>query len=505
MREGRGAKPAILYGDRSITFAELRSEVNRLANGLRALGIEKNDRVMLRAANRPEFLAGCYACWRIGAIPVLVNHMLKADEISFRANDSAARAILVSADTYAEVERARGDIERLDHVVVFGDRIDGTISYEDLVGAQEDEIDTERTSRDDLMRIIYSSGTTGRPKGIITSIGDAVAISEIASRHLLHLTPEDVIGGHPSFTFAFGFGFVLFFGHVGCALSIVDRFEPALMFETIGAHRISVLCCVPTAFRMMLGVRDAERRHALGSLRLCQSAGEWLPGATAREWKARFGVEVLDVVGSGDLNYFLGTRPDTPDDKLDSSGIPVPGVECRIVDDDFHDVPPGVAGELIIRAPWGQQYWRRPDKQREAVRDGWNRTGLIYVEDEQGYFWYQARNDEMIVSAGYKIPGGEVEAALLSHPAVLEAAVVGAPDLVRGSVVKGFVVLKPDARPSAALAEALKQFVKGRIEAYKYPREIEFVDGATLPRTTTGKIQRFVLREREEQAAHAAV
>lgn len=497
---GFGDKTAVLHGSRRTSFAELRAEANRVANALRALGIEKNDRVLVRSGNSREFLATCYGAWRIGAIPVLVNPLLRAEEIAFRANDSAAKALVASADAYAEVGRARNDMPTVRHVVVVGGRVEDTLPWDTVIGAQKDEADTAPTSRDDFMRIIYSSGTTGRPKGVITTIGDAAAIAEVATRYLLDLSPNDILGGHPSFTFAFGFGFVLFLGHTGCTLSIVDRFEPALMFETVQAHRITVLCCVPTAFRMMLGVPDAERRYDTRSLRLCQSAGEWLPGATAREWKARFGVEILDAVGSADLNYWLATRPGTPDGKLDSSGLPLPGVECKIVDEDFNEVPPGTPGELVVRAPWGQQYWRRPDKQREGVARGWNRSGLIYVEDEDGYFWHKGRADEMIVSAGYKIPGGEVEATLLVHPAVLETAVVGVADPVRGVVVKAFVVLKPGHAPSASLAEELKQFVKERLEPYKYPREIEFVDGAALPRTVTGKIQRFALRERMPRA-----
>ncbi len=497
IREGRGDKVALRYQDRAHTFAELQRQVNRAANALRGLGIERNDRVMLRSPNRPEFLVGCFACWRIGAIPVLVNHMLRSEEIVFRANDSEAKAVLVSADTLAEVEKSLGHFETVKHVVVFGDRVAAFPSWEDLLAGQDERVESVEIERDDFIRIIYSSGTTGKPKGILTPAGDALAIREVGARHLLGLREDDVLGGHPAFTFAFGFAFLMFFGYAGCTLSIVERFDPELMFETIDAHRISVLCCVPTAFRMMLGVPDAARRWDMGSLRLCQSAGEWLPGATVKDWRERFGVTILDAVGSGDLHYWLATRPDTPDDKLDSSGVPLVGVECKVVDEDFEEVPRGTVGELLVRAPWGQHYWRRPDKQRAAVARGWNRPGLVYLEDEDGYFWYKGRDDEMIVSAGYKIPGGEVEAALLSHAAVLEAAVVGAPDPVRGSVVKAFVVLRPGHTPTPALAEELKAFVKDRIEAYKYPREIEFVDGAALSRTTTGKIQRFVLREQE--------
>lgn len=499
--EGRGSNIAILYQDRKITYLELQTEVNRLANGLRSLGLEKNDRVMLRSPNRPEFIVGCFACWKIGAIPVLVNHMLKSEEIVFRANDSEAKAVLVSSDTFAEVEKSLPQFRTVDRVIVFGKKVGKYHFYDDLLKGQPDQVELAETIKDDFTRIIYSSGTTGKPKGILTTAGDAAGSAEITSRYLLNLTPQDVIGGHPAFTFAFGFGFVLFFGHNGCTLSVVEKFDPVLMFETIQAHRITVLCCVPTAFRMMLGVKDAEKKYDLSSLRLCQSAGEWLPGATAKEWHERFGVKILDSVGSGDLNYWLSTRVDTPEDKLDSSGMPIPGVECKVVDVNFNEVPRGTAGELLVRAPWGQQYWRRPDKQREGVWKGWNRPGLIYVEDEDGYFWYKGRDDEMIVSSGYKIPGGEVEGALLSHGAVLEAAVVPSPDPVRGNIVKAFVVLKEGYKPSEALAEELKNFVKEKIEAYKYPREIEFVDGRSLARTSTGKIQRFVLRDKEKGKA----
>lgn len=496
---GRGSRVAILYRDRKITYLELQGEVNRLANALRSLGLEKNDRVMLRSPNRPEFIAGCFACWKIGAIPVLVNHMLKSEEIVFRANDSGARAMLVSSDTLAEVEKSLPRFQTVDHVIVFGEKVGKHHFYDDLLKGQPDRVETAETTKDDFTRIIYSSGTTGKPKGILTTAGDAAGSAVITSRYLLHLTDQDVIGGHPAFTFAFGFGFILFFGHNGCTLSVVEKFDPELMLETIQAHRISVLCCVPTAYRMMLGIKEAEKKYDLSSLRLCQSAGEWLPGATAKEWYERFGVKILDSVGSGDLNYWLSTRVDTPEEKLDSSGLPIPGVECKVVDGDFNEVPRGTTGELIVRAPWGQQYWRRPDKQREGVKNGWNRPGLIYMEDEDGYFWYKGRDDEMIVSSGYKIPGGEVETALLSHGAVLEAAAVPSPDPVRGNIVKAFVVLKEGYTPSDTLAEEIKNFVKEKIEVYKYPREVEFVDGRSLARTSTGKIQRFVLRDKEKE------
>lgn len=497
--EGKAQKIALRYKDQKITFQELQRDVNRFANALRELGIEKNDRVMLRSPNRPEFIVGVFACWKVGAIPVLVNHLLKAEEIVFRANDSEAKAILVSSDSFPEVEKSLNRFRTVEKVIIFGDPEKGYLFYNDLIHNQADQTELAETTKDDWMRIIYSSGTTGKPKGILNTVGDAVTSVAVPSHYLLNLTSQDVIGGHPSFTFAFGFFSILFFGYNGCTLSIIDRFDSEFMFETIQAHGITFLRCVPTVYRMMLEIKDAEKRYDLSCLRLCQSAGEWLPGVTAKAWKERFKVDLLDSLGSGDWNSIISTRIGMPEEKLDSSGLPLPGVECKIVDENFKEVSRGTPGELIIRAPWGQQYWRRPDKQKELVKNGWNRTGLIYEEDQDGYFWYKGRDDEMIVSSGYKIPSGEVESALLTHEAIAEAVVVPSPDPMRGNIVKAFVVLKDGFETSDQLAEEIKNFVKEKIEVYKYPRKIEFVKKEFLPRTVTGKIQRFILRAKETE------
>jgi 2-aminobenzoate-CoA ligase len=496
--EGRGSNIAILYKDQKITYEELQKKANRCANAFRSLGIEKNDRVMLRSPNRPEFVIAVFACWKIGAIPVLTHHLLKAEDIIFRANDSESKAIVVSSDAFSEVRTALGECKTIKAVIVFGEEIKGHLFFDSINNGQPDDVELAETTRDDWGRIIYSSGTTGKPKGILNSIGDLVTAITIANRYLLNLRTEDVLGGHPAFTFAFGFFPILFMGHSGCSLSIVDYTDTKDMFMTIEDHRITVLRCVPTVYRMMLQSADAaEGKYDLSSLRLCQSAGEWLPASTAMEWKKKYGVEILDSVGSADLHSIVSHRQGTPDDKLDSSGIPLPGIDCRLVDGNFRVVKRGMAGELILRAPWGLQYWRRPDIQKQNVINGWNRTGLVFEEDDDGYFWLKGRNDDMIVSSGYKIPGGEVENVLLTHNAVHEVAVVPKPDPVRGNIVKAYVVLVEGVEPSEKLAQQLKNYVKEKLEPYKYPREIEFAAGELLPRTSTGKIQRFVLKENE--------
>jgi len=495
IRAGLGDKVLIHNKDQTITYSDMQKHINKLANGLKGLGIEKNDRVMLRSTNNPEIWTAYFACWRIGAIPVLTHHLLRADEITYRANDSEAKAMIVSSDNFQDVSACLDQMKTVSEIIIFGARIDGFHFYDDLVADQPADILKEETDRDDYIRIIYSSGTTGKPKGILNTGGDMISTIESHCGHILQLKPDDVIGGHPAFTFAFGFSLIVFHGFSGCSVSLIDQFDPELMFETVAKHKISVLFCVPTAFRMMLGIKDAEQKYDLSSLRVCQSAGESLPGDIVKEWRRRFGMPIYDTMGSGELNYWLSTTEATPDDKLDSLGKPLPGVEARIVDTSLTDVPKGAEGEMLIRAPWGNQYWRKPEKQQAAVADGWSRTGLIFKEDQDGYYWFQGRDDEMIVSSGYKIPAGEVEAALRQHPSVLETAVVGSPDSVRGTVVKAFVVLKPGFENSDVLAREIQNFVKEKTEAYKYPRKIQFITEQEIPRTITGKIQRFALQD----------
>jgi 2-aminobenzoate-CoA ligase len=506
--EKKGDKVAIYFRDQCITYKQLQSLVNRFANALRELGVGKNDRVMLRSPNIPEYLVWNFACWRIGAIPVLINHMNRYEEIEFKANDSEAVAICLHSAWYEDVEKIRNNCPKLKHIIVVGEKVPDTHSYEAMIKSQSDKAETENTSREDIGRIIYSSGTTGKPKGIIGTNSDLLSAADTHGCHTLGIREDDVLGGHPYFTFAFGsVNFTLHPWRFGASVSVIDRFRAEDQFQLIQKHKITLLFAVPTAFRMMLGVEEAKKKYDCSSLRLCQSAGEWLPGATFSEFKNRFGVEILDSLGSGDLNYWLSTTPGVPEDKVGSTGTDIPGIKNVVVDENFKEVPLGTLGELLVLSPTSQQYWRRPDKQKEGMvwQDcefkGWNRPGLLFVKDEDGYFWYKSRSDDMIVTAGYKIPGGEVEAALNEHRAVLESAVVDSPDRDRGTLIKAFVVLREGFQPSEDLIKELQEHTKSRIEMYKYPRIIEFAKAEDLPRTGTGKIQRNVLREIEKKKA----
>lgn len=504
----RGDKVAIYYEDQRITYRELQVLVNRFANALRELGIEKSDRVMTRAPNCPEYIVWIFALWRIGAIPVLVNHLNRHEEVAFKGNDTEAVAIFVHARFYEDVAIARSEIPSLKHVIVLGEKQADTLDYQEMLEGRSEEAESADTSRDDIGRLIYSSGTTGKPKGIITTFGGLLSGADTHGKYVLKIREDDVLGGHPYFTFAFGsVNFTLYPWRFGASLSIIGRFKPEEQLRLIQEHGITQLYGVPTALNMMLSVKDAEKKYDTSSLRLCQSAGEWLPGETAREWKKRFGVTILDSLGSGDLNYWLTNTDDMPESKIGSTGVSVPGYENLVIDENFNEVPPGTLGELVVRGPVGQMYWRRPDKQIEGVYPpdskfkGWSRPGLLFERDEDGYFWYKSRSDDMIVTSGYKIPGGEVEGALNNHPAVLESAVVDTPDEKRGTLIKAFVVLNEGYEPSDSLAKELQDHVKKEIETYKYPRVVEFSNADDLPRTATGKIQRNVLRDKEHGRA----
>jgi len=489
-------KVILYYGDKKITMAEARRNINKIANGLRSLGVGKYDRVMIRGPNCPEYIYNLYACYTIGAIPVLVPVLLRTAEIVQRANDSKAKVVIISSNTWMGMDEAIPQFKTTEKLIIFGERKARHLFYDDIVRDQSVECEIEDTSRYDITRLIYSSGTTGVPKGVISHIDDLFGITN-AHKHVLSLTEKDVVGGWAEFAYALGAAGTIFPTCCGCALSLVDRPTPEEMFETIQKHKITVLRSTPTFYEMMLGVDNAENRYDLSSLRLCASAGEPLSRSACLEWRERFGVELIDYLGSGELGIVIARPERCPEDKLGATGKLVPGMKAKIVGENFNEVPLGVWGELLVQGPMGQEYWRRPGKQKEAVHNGWNRTGLIYRKDEDGYFWYKGRVDDMIVTSGYKIPAGEVENTLLCHESVLETAVVASPDLVRGNVVKAFIVLNEGYEPSDELRKELQDYVKANLEPYKYPRKIEFIDSRQLPRTSTGKIKRNSLRQTE--------
>jgi 2-aminobenzoate-CoA ligase len=491
---GRAGRPAIHAGPRAITYGELASQVNRLANGLRADGLEPGDHVLLRLPNVPEFIVAWLACQKAGLVTVGTMPLLRARELSHIVADAGTRAAIVWGPLREELERARTQTPVLERLIVAGEHRAGDTTLDAVMTGQPERFTAVETDRDDVAMIAYTSGSTGIPKGCVHVHRDIVASADAYARHVLAPSEDDRFGGHPPLAFTFGTGGLLVFPfRFGASTVLAPPFTPDSMLETFARQRVTLAFCAPTSYRLMLNVPDLARRFDLGALRLGVSAAEPLPAATWEQWRKATGVELLDGIGSTEMfHIFISSLPGRV--RPGATGVPVSGYDCRVVDEQGREVATGEPGLVAIKGPTGCKYWRQPARQAEYVRfGGWNVTGDVYVQDADGYFTYQCRSDDMIVSAGYKIPGPEIEQVLDEHPAVAESAVVAAPDRARGFVVKAFVVLRESRRPSLELVSELQEHVKRELAPYKYPRAVEFVE--RLPRTETGKIQRYILRK----------
>jgi 2-aminobenzoate-CoA ligase len=492
----RAGRPAIHYQDQVVTYGELARRVNRLANGLRALGVEPGDRVLLRMPNCPEFIVTWLACQKLAAVTVSTMPLLRARELEYIATDAGTKVAVVAAPLRDELDRARAGAPELTRLIVVGETRPGDTAWASLMDGQPERFATADTDARDVAMMSYTSGSTGVPKGCVQQHVDMIASADSYARYVLTPAPDDRFGGHPTLAFSFGTGGLLVYPlRFGAATVLSGPFDPEKMLETVQRYRINILFCAPTSYRLMLRVPDLEKRFDLGSLRLGVSAAEPLPAATYEEWVGRTGKEVLDGIGSTEMfHIFISSEAGRV--RPGATGVSVPGYDCRVVDDEGEEVPRGTPGLVAIKGPTGCKYWRKPDRQAEYVRfGGWNVTGDVYVQDADGYFTYQCRSDDMIVTGGYKVPGPEVEHVLDEHPSVAESAVVAAPDETRGYVPKAFVVLKPGVQPTERLAKELQEHVKKELAPYKYPRQVEFV--AQLPRTETGKIRRVELRQHE--------
>jgi 2-aminobenzoate-CoA ligase len=500
---GRAGRAAIHTEDRVLTYGELQKRVNRLAGGLRAAGVDRGDRVLLRMPNCPEFVITWLACQKLGAVTVSTMPLLRARELAYIVQDAGTRLAVVSAGLREELDRARASAPELQQVVVVGEARADERSWASLLTGQPERFAVTDTRAQDVAMIAYTSGSTGVPKGCVHQHADILASADSYARYVLRPTEDDRFGGHPTLAFTFGTGGLLVFPfRFGASTVLSGPFEPERMLEVFQRHHVTVAFCAPTSYRLMLRVPELTRRFDLGSLRLCVSAAEPLPAATYEEWVATTGTECLDGIGSTEMfHIFVSSVPGRV--RPGATGVPVPGYDCRVVDDEGREVARGSPGLIAIKGPTGCKYWRKPERQAEYVRfGGWNVTGDVYVQDDAGYFTYQCRSDDMIVTGGYKIPGPEVEHVLDEHPAVAESAVVAAPDATRGFVPKAFVVLRPGWRPSDALVRELQEHVKKELAPYKYPRQVAFVPA--LPRTETGKIRRVELRQQEAGRAGSA-
>jgi 2-aminobenzoate-CoA ligase len=486
---GWGSRVAIMApGGTRWTYAQLLAQANRIAHVLvEDMQLVPGNRVLLRGPNSPMMAACWFAVIKAGGIAVATMPLLRAKELTDIVVKAQVSHALCDARLRAELEAARGACPTLVQVMLF--ETTSADGIEGRAAGKADHFTDVPTAAEDTALIAFTSGTTGTPKGTMHFHRDVMAICDCWPRSTLRSVPDDVFTGSPPLAFTFGLGGLLLFPlRVGAATLLVEKPSPDALLAAIAAHRATVLFTAPTSYRAMAAQATA---FDLASLRKCVSAGEALPAATRNLWKDASGIEMIDGIGATEMLHIFISHDETQA-RPGATGKAVPGYQACIMDDAGNPVPPGVIGKLAVKGPTGCRYLA-DERQRDFVRGGWNYTGDAYLVDEDGYFVYQARTDDMIVSAGYNIAGPEVEGALLGHPAVAECGVIGVADDERGQIVKAFIVLKPGIDGDEVLVKTLQDHVKDAIAPYKYPRAVAFV--ASMPRTETGKLQRFRLRQ----------
>ena len=473
------------------TYADLQAQSNRIANLLvHEQGLLPGQRVLLRGANSPMLAACWFAVVKAGGIAVGSMPLLRAGELTQIIHKAQISHALCAAGLADELQRALPASPTLEHITLFGGELEGRAAD------QPANFENVLTAADDVCVIAFTSGTTGAPKGTLHFHRDVMAACACWPPHVLRAVPSDVFIGSPPLAFTFGLGGLLLFPlSIGASTVLVEKTSPDALLAAMAAYQTTVCFTAPTSYRAMAMILAASSgtgvaRPDLHALRKCVSAGEALPAATRALWKQNTGIELIDGIGSTEmLHIFISSTEERA--RPGATGFVVPGYRACVLDETGAPVPQGVVGRLAVKGPTGCKYLDDA-RQTSYVQNGWNLTGDAYLIDSDGQFVYQARTDDMIISGGYNIAGPEVESALLLHPSVADCAVVGVPDVARGMVVKAWVVLKPHQAADGPMLQALQDFVKHTIAPFKYPRQIEFC--ASLPRTATGKLQRFKLR-----------
>ncbi len=488
--KGWHERPCLITATETVSYGALAERVNRIANVLvKDLGLESGHRVLLRSANNPQFVAAYLAVMKAGGIAVATMPLLRAKELSFPIDKAEISLSFCDFRLAEEMEKAKALAPALKRIVYFNSPDDNGL--EALMRKASPEFEAFDTAADDVCLIGFTSGTTGEPKGTMHFHRDMLLIADGYGKHVLKANKADRFIGSPPLAFTFGLGgLVVFPLRVGASSILLERATPDDLIAAIDRHKATITFTAPTAYRAMLA---RLRPESCRSLRKCVSAGETLPKAVFDAWLAATNIKLMDGIGATEmLHIFIGA----PEEKIraGSTGLPVPGYQAKIIDNEGRDVARGTPGRLAVKGPIGCRYLDDP-RQHDYVEKGWNITGDTFIEDEDGYFWYQARSDDMIISAGYNISGVEIENSLLTHPAIAECAVIGIADEERGMVPKAFVVLRPGNMGDAHMVKTLQDHVKSEIAPYKYPRRIEFRDA--LPKTQTGKLQRFALRAEE--------
>lgn len=505
--KGNGNKTALIWendkGEAArYTYSEMKALTDKFGNVLKNLGLKKGDRFLIRLPNVPQFQIAFIGGVKIGAVPIPSSCMFKPHEVEYRLADSNAKMAISVPEYMAAIDEVRGNCPDLEHVIVLGDGDDTHLSFDALMADAGSDLVPEDTAPEDVAFFCYTSGTTGPPKGAVHL--HRWTIGNDPSMIFWNYGREGDILAHTgdlNWIFPLGNGF-LYAWRNGMTTFIFDgRFNPEKWFELIEKYKITNLASVPTCYRMFLQVEDFEKRWGLSSLRHCISAGEPLNPEVVTEWKKILGIDILDGIGMTECMVYLsnlrgmGIKPG-------SCGKPQPGHVCAVVDENAN--PLGVREEGTLAIKMGdpglfREYWNKPDKTAEVFRNGWFLTGDTLYIDEDGYYWFAGRGDDLIMTAGYRVSPFDVESAVNTHPAVLESAAIASPDAIRGVIVKSFVVLNQGFEAGDELAKDIQAHCKKIIAAYEYPRAVEFV--SSLPKTQSGKTKRKVLREQELEKA----
>lgn len=506
VKEGRGDNAAILFGDAKTTYNELLAMANKFANVLKDLGVEAQDRVGLRMTNAPEPVAINFAIMKLGAIPVPVSPLWAKEEVAFVINNAEFKVFVVSFPLMEAVEASKHEWEVPTKVVVVGGKPEdaeakGNISFAKAMAAASDKFDNVPVSPDDIGVILYTSGTTGQPKGCVHFVREVFVESQLVNKYVWKIQPGEVLGGSAPVTFAAGYGtFCLIPFAGGGAISLLPRFTPDDMMSTIQKHKITVVTGLPTAYRKLLEMPNFGD-YDISSVRMYTTGGDALTGKTLSLWQAKTGKPIWEGLGGTEMMHLVtsNTVGDIP--MADSIGKALPGFDIKVVREDGSNAGPGEVGSMLIKGPTGTLYWKpyvQDNKllitMKKGIKEGWNMMGDAVMMDKDGYIFFQAREDDMIKSSGFRLAPTEIEDAIIRHPAVRDDAVVGIPDEVMGQKVVAMVELEPGHTASQDLASEIIKSTMDVLATYKLPREVVFLDA--IPRTPTGKIIKKDLRKK---------
>jgi len=505
VREGRGDNAAIKFMDQTVTYAQLQENVNKFGNALKEVGIESQDRVGIRLVNSIQAIVAVFAIEKIGAIPVPTSPLWSGEEVAFVANNAEMKLFIVNAPLMPPVETAKPNFEFGTKVIVIGGAADevkaaGNMVYEEMLAAGSADLEPTMLKGTDIGIMLYTSGTTGMPKGCVHFMKPIVIETKLVNKHVYKMEPGDVLGGAAPVSFAAGFGtFTLMPFEGGAAISLIPKFTPPDMLELIGKHKITILTGLPTGYRALMKF-PKFKDFDTSSIRLYTSGGDALGSETLRGWQELTGLPIWEGLGGTEMLHLVTSNTMNDEPMPDSIGKALPGIECKVVDAEWNDCKPDEVGSMVLKGPSGSLYWkpyvddeRLIKSQGKGVVNGWNQMGDAVFMKEDGNIFFVSREDDMIKSSGYRIGPAEVEEALEKHPDIAECGIVGVPDPDKGQITKAFVVLKEGVEGSDEFFENLKEFLKDHIAIYKLPRAIEYRD--ELPRTPTGKLLRRHLRD----------